>query len=660
MGCAESTNKVTPLAVTRSAESTLYRSLACALVVVAAAYWPGLSGPFIFDDEGNIVNNQAVHLSTLSLVSLHDAMVSGGAGPMLRPLAMLTFGLNHYWTGLDPFYFKLTNLCIHLLNGVLVFAVCRRLLELSYRYDAEMASRTSWIAIAAASIWLAHPAQLTSVLYVVQRMASLSATFMFVGLWFYLRARASMLSARKPWIALWLVVPACTLMAAFAKESGALLIALCFVIEVTLLHFESEEGRRIGTLERFYFIFLVIPSAALAIFLFTHPGWVTAAESWRPFTMPERVLTECRVLFLYLKILMLPTIQDLAIYYDDLTVSTGWFEPPTTLLSLLAVVGISGFALLQRARAPWFAFAVLWFLVAHAMESSFIMLELVHLHRNYVAYLGPILALSVGLTRALQSSFRPLPTGIALLLFAFAALTTWQRAGQWANPIDLIGYEVRHRPGSARAHYDLGRLYYVAESGLNDASYRRLAEEHFWRSAELNPSGLSALIALVHIGSKPGPPIDPRAVPALMMRLYRYPVVAGDLGAFRQLVTCNTEGNCLLPPDQLLAIFASALANRQLADTSKAKILMTMAPYYANRLRDLPVCLQLIQEAVHLVPDDASFRLVLAGAHIVNHDAPRAVEELRIAKSLNPVGKYNRDIRAVEKRLAALNTDARI
>ncbi len=102
----------------------------CALVgvlIVVVVYWPGLQGGFFFDDASNIVENPALRLFDGSFYSLIDASVNGVASPLGRPLSMASFALNLYFGGLDPFSFKLVNLLIHLVNGVLVFLVVGQL-----------------------------------------------------------------------------------------------------------------------------------------------------------------------------------------------------------------------------------------------------------------------------------------------------------------------------------------------------------------------------------------------------------------------------------------------------------------------------------------------------------------------------------------------------
>jgi len=97
-------------------------SLSLILIITVLVYWPGLDGPFLFDDTVHIAKNLQVHIADLSFDSLAQAWHSSLAPfPSSRPLAQLSFGINHAISGLSPFAFKATNLGIHLVNGCLVF-----------------------------------------------------------------------------------------------------------------------------------------------------------------------------------------------------------------------------------------------------------------------------------------------------------------------------------------------------------------------------------------------------------------------------------------------------------------------------------------------------------------------------------------------------------
>src|SRR5687767_5190088 len=84
------------------------------LLVVGAVYWPGLAGGFVFDDYPSIVNNPSLRLFDGSLASLADVSSGGLASPWGRPLSLASFAFTYYLTDGHPYYFKLTNLFIHL------------------------------------------------------------------------------------------------------------------------------------------------------------------------------------------------------------------------------------------------------------------------------------------------------------------------------------------------------------------------------------------------------------------------------------------------------------------------------------------------------------------------------------------------------------------
>lgn len=601
-------------------------------LLTAAVYWVGLSGPFVFDDYNNIVANPMVTLEDGSAASVWRAMLAGDAGPLKRPLSMLSFALNTLATGLDPFYFKLTNLGIHLLNGCLVLYLTRRLLA-----AGGVADPGGRLALFVTAVWLLHPMQLTSVLYVVQRMTSLSATFVLLGLHAYLNARrpGAGPTARVLW--LWLGVPACAAAATLAKENGVLLLLFVLVCESTVQRSPIAPDWRVGTPQQFGAVFVLIPLLALLAFLISTPEWLANGADTRPFNAGERLLTEARVLWLYLRQLVLPAISDLALFYDDFTISRGLREPATTLWAVAGLIVVVAVSTALRRRAPWFAFAVLWFLAAHAMESSFILLELVHPHRNYLAYFGPILALGVAGRAALAQQNVWLSRTVGAAVLAVLAATTALRAYQWRNPLDLAAYEVRHRPLSARAHYEMGRLLHIAAENGGPESLNEEAKRFLWQAAELNPHGVSALVGLGILarGRIPAPVFD-----ALRVRLRRDALAPSDLVYLQALVRCQQRGKCATPVPQIIGIFGAALSQERLRPRVRADVLTLLATYYLQQLGDPPAGVRLMREAAELTPDDPARELNLAQALLFVPDYERARDALDRAQRLDTLRRY--------------------
>jgi len=79
----------------------------------------------------------------------------------------------------------------------------------------------------------------------------------------------------------------------------------------------------------------------------------------------------------------------LGFYHDDFQASAGWLTPWTTLPAVLGLLCVALAALVVRRRFPLFAFAVLFFLAGHLLESTVFPLELVFEHRNYLPSIAP-------------------------------------------------------------------------------------------------------------------------------------------------------------------------------------------------------------------------------------------------------------------------------
>ena len=155
---------------------------------ILVIYFPGLGGGYVFDDFSNILQQPAVAMHEFSWDSIRNAALSMN----YRPIALASFGLNHLAAGFDPYYFKAVNLVIHIINTLLLFTVIRLLL--SYLLGEEIAEgkKSTLMAAAISLAWALHPVNLTNVLYIVQRMNSLSALFVLAGMLSYIKGRTSL------------------------------------------------------------------------------------------------------------------------------------------------------------------------------------------------------------------------------------------------------------------------------------------------------------------------------------------------------------------------------------------------------------------------------------------------------------------------------------
>ncbi|MHB8535113.1 MAG: hypothetical protein ACYDBW_06660 [Sulfuricaulis sp.] len=474
-------------------------TLAVVAVATTFAYYPGLHGPFVFDDYVNFVNTKAISIHSLDFTSLFNAALSNESGILRRPLPALSFALNYYFSNgfTNTFQFKVTNLVIHLINAGLVYWLASLLLEI---HDAATAvprgKRHFWLPGLIAVIWAIHPLQLTSVLYVVQRMTSLSALFVLAGLIAFIYGRRLLQNRDLRGIRLmWGGLLGGTLLGMICKENAALLPLYALVIEFVFFHGDGP-GRSRTILTRLYVIPMVLLGLLGLFWLLRYPNMILNTYNLREFTLGERLLTEPRVLWFYISLLLLPTSNRFSLFHDDIAFSTGLFHPWSTVFALTGLILALATGFLSRRKYPLLSFSILWFLAGHVMESSFIGLELVFEHRNYLPSIGPITGLIYGVA-VVFNRFRSkaIPVVLSTLTIFVVGFATQTIARAWKSEQSLAQFTVEHHPRSARAHAIIGDLY--LQNGINPVQ----ALNQYMIAANLAPYETSYLISMVNISA---------------------------------------------------------------------------------------------------------------------------------------------------------------
>ncbi|CAK0779695.1 protein O-mannosyl-transferase [Gammaproteobacteria bacterium] len=569
---------------------------ACLVLLIAvtiAIYLPGLSGLFMFDDEQNITNQQAMQMDSLSPAHLWRAALSSDAGPLKRPVSMLSFALNAYLTGLDPYPFKAVNLAIHIVNGVLIYVISLLLFQIYRRCYAPQLppNYIVQIALAITAVWLLHPINLSTVLYVVQRMTGLSTLFSLMGIALYLLGRQRQMKGERGTIPILAAFLFAWPMAVFSKENGVLLPTLLAVLEVTVLRLYALEGlarRRIIVL---FTLTVILPFLAVVVYLGTHPNWLVEGYANRPFTLGERLLTEARVLWLYLGLLALPSVARLGLYHDDISLSQSLLDPMTTLWAVIGVIMLVSGAIVARRRFPLISFGLLFFLIAQGLESSIIPLEIVHEHRNYLPSYG---ILVIGMHYILRPTSQPrihrLQKLVVLTIIAGFALVTGLRANLWGNPTEYLLSDVKYHPNSPRTNYEAGRfLLLLCLKETRPAVHVSLcgqAKTFFLRAHALDPLFLAGPIAALRIEDLLGRIPSSEEVIPLRDALATEKILRFTPLALATLGQCTLQGDCHLPVALLDELYAAILSNPTL-DRENAGALHNERAIFAHHAGDI-------------------------------------------------------------------------
>jgi len=645
-------------------KSTQYTLLvACVilmLIATAGAYTPGLGGPFMFDDFPNIVTNVALRLSGLSVHELLRAAFSSHAGLLYRPISMLSFAFNLYFFGDNSFSFKLTNLIIHLVNALLILWLTRRLLlncKRRYNFDWQVLN-INWASLLIAAAWALHPLNLTAVLFIVQRMTELAALFTLAAMLAYVYGRERMLAGKTGWPLVWLLTPTFGLVGLFCKEDAALLPLYLLLIEWLVFGFRNLRQALSKNILAFYVCGLVLPGVLGMVFLLTHPLLFLGGYAYRDFTLSERLLTEFRVVFLYIRWTFIPDIQQLALYHDDIVISKGLLTPLTTLWSLLALIGLVILAWWQRKRRPLLSLGILFFFAGQAMESTVLPLEIAFEHRNYLPDYGLLLAVfSLLLLPAAGHAGRARITlrwAIAVLVIPLLFSVTLLRAYEWRNFLDFSYYEVQHHPKSERALYVLGQAY--SNLALSGAMKDPVIAFNTLEKAAAISTNIMPEVAMMIVSSKLKLPVNPTWQNRAEASLLTHPVSLQNTTSLASLVDClPTDCKTLAPAadDLLQAAFQSTQKYRQNPD---------LWAIYANYLtftgHPLSEVIAAMQQSVKLAPRVPQYQINLAKGYIVIGDYVAAKAQIQQLSKLNMFGRLDYDIQQLTDRLTAARADA--
>lgn len=559
--------------------------IALALLLISAAFLvflPGIGGPWVFDDHASLLGNLFIKVDRANWDALYRATWSFDGSQLHRPIAMLSFALNHWFAGgfHSTVTFKAVNIAIHGINALLIYLLCLRLLR-AYDSNANKPGgqpemNQQWWAIWLALIWLVHPIQLTSVLYVIQRMTSLGATFSLLALLSYFHARTAQKLRCWPW---YLATGLFLLLSVFTKENGILTLLYFPLVEILILrnHPLFLRWKKLPALHQK--IILIVSALVAVAVIAAFVVWSLPGYSHRTFTLIERLLTEARVLVFYLSLILIPRINAFALHHDDISISTSLVDPWTTLPSILALGVLLLSAIFLRRRIPLFTFGIFWFFIGHLLESTIFGLEIAHEHRNYLPSLGILIALVALLgPHVTRLGKRPVIALAAVILLVFGS-TTLLRSYHWSTFSKLFAFETLHHPGSPILHLELSAV--LQHHGRMSAAIE--AAKH---ATMLAPKEPAFLLNLLSLQAMAGLPVSPSAAEQLDQLLAHEPLNTSFNINLESADRCSTSSCKTLVPH--MEKWLRTLTNRRVrpGPTSIYGYLLGKNLIYQNRIRE--------------------------------------------------------------------------
>ena len=424
------------------------------ILLTVFVYWNSLGNDFVFDDQ--------VLTENPNLLKIHTLSDAAGVGLGWRPLLFFTYGLNYYWSGLNPYNYHAVNLLLHIINVVLVYFIIREVVRVLDENERDSA----WAAFAGAAIFSVHPLLSSAVSYVVGRSSVLCAVFYFLAVLFFLKSLDAGMKRRPCLCAVYAGLTLASGLLAWQSKQEAMTLPV-FLAALLLLKTRKRGLKYVVTLAG---VSVIVAAAMWKHFqdLFNSLAGNTVPintefESVLPFPVYIRTYLTSIVRYYFPRFLY-PS----ALNADPQTVAVAHWYSPEFVMSILVLAALSWFILrpakTESLPPAGLAAILLSPLTAYALIP---LADVVLEHRVYIAGLG-IALLSAALFRWAGKNFRSLRIAVLSIVVVVFAGMTIQRNRAFANNITLWEDVVRKSPGKARAHFNLG-LAYQLDSRANDA-----------------------------------------------------------------------------------------------------------------------------------------------------------------------------------------------
>lgn len=392
----------------------------------------------------------------MSYETIKGSFFSSNSGNLYRPLSCLTFALNAVVGGKQVFGYHLVNITIHAATAIALMWLLSLVFQtpiLQQILDREK----HFIIILATVLWAVNPIQIQAVTYIVQRMAALCAFFSLVSLAFFIKVRLATSSKQKVFYG-----SCCGFgitCAIFSKENGLIVFPLMLMLEYFL--FRKGDYRILAKKEvRLALAIVIILIAGLLLLYSAHIADLLSLYSKRPFTLYERLLTQPKILLYYLSQIFYPLPHRFSLEHEVL-ISSGVFSPPQTFL-FAALVILSCIACIISPIIPILVrLGIVFYFVAHSIESSILPLEMVFEHRNYLPSAFLFLPVAAMLYRLIEkyNAGRSMTMIVSFFIVAIVFLTglaTYTRNFDWRSGEAIWLDAMMKAPGHARPKQSMG------------------------------------------------------------------------------------------------------------------------------------------------------------------------------------------------------------
>ncbi|MFA4828045.1 MAG: tetratricopeptide repeat protein [Thermodesulfovibrionales bacterium] len=436
--------------------------------------------PFIFDDDLYIIENPAIKDFKFftDTANLEKLVMYKDIGNFFKTRFMghLTFALNYRLNVFNVFGYHLFNLCVHIINALLVYWII--ILTFRAPFFQKSASepadekRNQLIALFSSLLFVSHPIQTQAVTYISQRFTSLATLFFLLSLVMYIKWRTikqqtmsneQRANSYAPGAMLYAVSILSAVLAMKTKEISFTLPVIIALYE--FIFFEGKIKTRLIFLIPILLTILIIPLTLMGV-----KGSLAGTDNMANtlnFSRWDYLFTQFRVIVTYIRLMFFPVNQNVDYDYPlyNSFFSAGVF---LSFLFLLSVIIFGAYMFFRSSGerglklARLISFGIFWFFITLSVESSIIPItDLIFEHRLYLPSVGFFIAVIASvmiLKDKLNLGIADIG-GIVVSAILILSGAAYARNAMWKDKIMLWSDNVNKSPRKARVYHNLGSAF---------------------------------------------------------------------------------------------------------------------------------------------------------------------------------------------------------
>ncbi len=441
------------------------RSYQVSIIILAGLifYFNSLFNGFVWDDEFLVRDNPYIR-SIVKAVNyafsrdifpkelfITQPSLTAGSN-YYRPIQVISYAVDYKLWGVFAFGYHLTNLVLHIINGLLVYLVI------------SLLQPVSLISFITALFFVVHPIHIEAVTYISGRADLLAGFFILSAFYFFIRYRRVGVGIKQTTSEInksnWLFELAafCFFLAMLCKEYAIILPILFLCFDYSFGKLNRATLKPYGLFFTLLVIYCIFRISALE-FPNSLPGAQYSTLLLEEF--PVRLLSFLKSIIVYFVVLFVPV--NLHMQRTFLKPSSFFDIWVISALSLLLIV--SFFTFRQRKKSPLVFFLFGWFISLIFFQSyifipGFMMSE----HFLYLASIAIFFGFGI-FFNFLFSKFKVKREKRRLIAFLLSALVVFYGSLtaihnlNWKNNVTFYKWTLKFSPNSLRVHMNLANEY---------------------------------------------------------------------------------------------------------------------------------------------------------------------------------------------------------